>query len=122
MKFLLKQKGKNKIKNYPKTRSEIIEYVKKIFGSQVDDLPVEKRNSTFFLRNTNLSNEIKEKLMKKLKTGTYVVDIIETTEQKFYLFVNLESPISIRTTSKGYKKHIYPGNNILIYVFTENKV
>jgi hypothetical protein len=119
-KFLIKQKGTNKIKDYPQTRSLITKTAIQNFGLDTKDISQSKlANCTILHRVADLPNEI-QKLTKKVKTGIYLFEQIQTNTQSLCLLIRFSETTAVNTQS-GFQNYLFPDNKTLIYVYTQNR-
>ncbi len=119
-KFLIKQKGTNKIKDYPQTRSLITKTAIQNFGLDTKDMSQSKLANCIILHKVaDLPNEI-QKLAKKVKTGIYLFEQIQTNTQSLLILIRFEDTTAVNTQS-GFQDYLFPDNKTLIYVYTQNR-
>jgi len=122
MKFIVKQKGKNKIKDYKKTREKIISVAINHFGCDVEDVSELKINNSIIIyqNEEKIDRIIHQKFIKRMKSGFYLFKQIKTQEQILSLLIHFDEPIKIKT-GKSFRNCLLPASSNLIYVFTTNQ-
>lgn len=120
-KFRIKQKGKHKLKAYPKTRLTIINLAQKTFGCDIEDLnQLKLRNvNLVYKENYQIDEIIQDKFLSRVKKGTYLFESIEINNQSLSLLIHFKEPLYIQD-QKRYKRYLYPENFTLIYVYVKN--
>ena len=121
-KFRIKQKGKHKLKAYPKTRLTIINLAQKTFGCDIEDHnQIKLKNVNLFYRDQNVQIDeiIQDKFLSRIKKGTYLFKSIEINNQSLSLMIHFKEPLYVQD-QKRYKRYLYPEDFTLIYVYVKN--